>query len=89
MFGLLPGRVTYVTDKNGVVQMILIVCWLQNIFPKRWKLLKISVIYSKNLLEGYSDGFNLCLVFWSFIDFCKKRESIFENNMVFYILQTK
>ncbi|RTY91218.1 peroxiredoxin [Flavobacterium bomense] len=22
MFGLLPGRVTYVTDKNGVVQMI-------------------------------------------------------------------
>jgi peroxiredoxin Q/BCP len=23
MFGLLPGRVTYVTDKNGVVQMIL------------------------------------------------------------------
>jgi peroxiredoxin Q/BCP len=34
------GRVTYVTDKNGVVQMILTVCWLQNIFPKRWKLLK-------------------------------------------------
>ena len=22
MFGLIPGRVTYVTDKNGVVQMI-------------------------------------------------------------------
>ncbi|MFV8358514.1 peroxiredoxin, partial [Flavobacterium sp. XS1P32] len=22
MFGLLPGRVTYVTDKNGVIQMI-------------------------------------------------------------------
>jgi peroxiredoxin Q/BCP len=22
LFGLLPGRVTYVTDKNGVIQMI-------------------------------------------------------------------
>jgi peroxiredoxin Q/BCP len=51
MFGLLPGRVTYVTDKNGVVQMIFDSMLATKHIPKRWKLLKISVIYSKNLLE--------------------------------------
>jgi hypothetical protein len=29
---MLPGRVTYVTDKEGKIIMILTVCWLLSIF---------------------------------------------------------
>jgi hypothetical protein len=32
MFGMLPGRVTYVVDKEGKIIMILTVCWLRSTF---------------------------------------------------------
>jgi peroxiredoxin Q/BCP len=34
---MLPGRVTYVVDKEGKIIMILTVCWLLSTFQKCWK----------------------------------------------------
>jgi hypothetical protein len=73
----------HVTDKNGVVQMIFDSMATKHI-PKAGSYLKISVIYSKNLLEDILMDFNLCFVFCLLISVNGK--SIFEN-MDFYILQ--
>jgi hypothetical protein len=37
---MLPGRVTYVVDKEGKIIMILIVCWLLKHIPKALEVVK-------------------------------------------------
>jgi peroxiredoxin Q/BCP len=40
LFGLLPGRVTYVTDKNGVIQLIFDSMWATKHIPKALEAVK-------------------------------------------------